>query len=147
MRARLRAFKEELQRRMHEHAEHPRTVEANKLCLDICIEPKIHDHESPWLRARREVAGFDSSPRKALLPCSSPLCRIRPCLTSGRTLITPAGRKLIGMKIAVLGLGIIGSAWAKNLIADGHAVRCWNRTPRDFSDRALRYGSGRRLFV
>jgi 3-hydroxyisobutyrate dehydrogenase-like beta-hydroxyacid dehydrogenase len=29
-------------------------------------------------------------------------------------------------------LGIIGSIWAKNLIADGHAVRCWNRTPKDF---------------
>ena len=38
------------------------------------------------------------------------------------------------MKIAVLGLGIIGSAWAKNLIADGHQVRCWNRTPKDFPD-------------
>ena len=36
------------------------------------------------------------------------------------------------MRISVLGLGIIGSAWAKNLIADGHAVRCWNRTPKDF---------------
>ena len=36
------------------------------------------------------------------------------------------------MKIAVLGLGIIGSAWAKNLIADGHDVRCWNRTSKDF---------------
>jgi len=36
------------------------------------------------------------------------------------------------MKIAVLGLGIIGSAWARNLIADGHDVRCWNRTPREF---------------
>jgi 3-hydroxyisobutyrate dehydrogenase-like beta-hydroxyacid dehydrogenase len=36
------------------------------------------------------------------------------------------------MKIAVLGLGIIGSAWAKNLIADGHALRCWNRTPKEF---------------
>jgi 3-hydroxyisobutyrate dehydrogenase-like beta-hydroxyacid dehydrogenase len=36
------------------------------------------------------------------------------------------------MNIAILGLGIIGSAWAKNLIADGHAVRCWNRTPKDF---------------
>jgi 3-hydroxyisobutyrate dehydrogenase-like beta-hydroxyacid dehydrogenase len=34
--------------------------------------------------------------------------------------------------IAVLGLGIIGSIWARNLIADGHAVRCWNRTPKDF---------------
>lgn len=36
------------------------------------------------------------------------------------------------MRIAVLGLGIIGSAWANNLIADGHEVRCWNRTARDF---------------
>ena len=36
------------------------------------------------------------------------------------------------MNITVLGLGIIGSAWAKNLIADGHTVRCWNRTPKDF---------------
>lgn len=36
------------------------------------------------------------------------------------------------MKIAVLGLGIIGSAWAKNLIADGHKVKCWNRTPKEF---------------
>ena len=35
------------------------------------------------------------------------------------------------MKIAFLGLGIIGSAWAKNLIADGHDVRCWNRTRKD----------------
>ncbi len=36
------------------------------------------------------------------------------------------------MKIGFLGLGIIGSAWAKNLMADGHEVRCWNRTPKDF---------------
>jgi len=36
------------------------------------------------------------------------------------------------MNISVLGLGIIGSAWAKNLITDGHAVRCWNRTPKNF---------------
>lgn len=36
------------------------------------------------------------------------------------------------MNITVLGLGIIGSAWARNLIADGHAVRCWNRTPKAF---------------
>ena len=35
------------------------------------------------------------------------------------------------MNISVLGMGIIGSAWAKNLIADGHNVRCWNRTPSD----------------
>jgi len=36
------------------------------------------------------------------------------------------------MNVSVLGLGIIGSAWAKNLIADGHTVRCWNRTLKDF---------------
>lgn len=36
------------------------------------------------------------------------------------------------MNISILGLGIIGGAWAKNLMADGHTVRCWNRTPKDF---------------
>jgi 3-hydroxyisobutyrate dehydrogenase-like beta-hydroxyacid dehydrogenase len=36
------------------------------------------------------------------------------------------------MKIAVLGLGIIGSAWAANLIEDGYEVRAWNRTPKPF---------------
>ena len=36
------------------------------------------------------------------------------------------------VNISMLGLGIIGSAWAKNLLADGHAVRCWNRTPKGF---------------
>ena len=34
------------------------------------------------------------------------------------------------MKIAVFGLGIIGSVWAENLHKDGHDVRGWNRTPR-----------------
>jgi 3-hydroxyisobutyrate dehydrogenase-like beta-hydroxyacid dehydrogenase len=34
--------------------------------------------------------------------------------------------------ITVIGLGIIGSAWAKNLHADGLTVRGWNRTPKDF---------------
>ncbi len=34
------------------------------------------------------------------------------------------------MKIAVLGLGIIGAVWAKNLREDGHEVRAWNRTPK-----------------
>ncbi|HWI40506.1 MAG TPA: NAD(P)-dependent oxidoreductase [Verrucomicrobiae bacterium] len=37
------------------------------------------------------------------------------------------------MKVAVLGMGIIGSAWSKNLAADGHEVRCWNRTWREGS--------------
>jgi 3-hydroxyisobutyrate dehydrogenase-like beta-hydroxyacid dehydrogenase len=36
------------------------------------------------------------------------------------------------MNVSVLGLGIIGSIWGKNLIADGHNLRCWNRTPKDF---------------
>ena len=34
--------------------------------------------------------------------------------------------------ISVLGLGIIGSTWASNLMDDGHNVRCWNRTAKDF---------------
>ena len=33
--------------------------------------------------------------------------------------------------VAVLGLGIIGQAWAKNLHEDGLHVRAWNRTPKD----------------
>jgi 3-hydroxyisobutyrate dehydrogenase-like beta-hydroxyacid dehydrogenase len=36
------------------------------------------------------------------------------------------------MNISMLGLGIIGSAWAKNLLDDRQVVRCWNRTPKDF---------------
>jgi 3-hydroxyisobutyrate dehydrogenase-like beta-hydroxyacid dehydrogenase len=36
------------------------------------------------------------------------------------------------MNVAVLGLGIIGSVWARNLISDGLNVRCWNRTPKNF---------------
>lgn len=36
-------------------------------------------------------------------------------------------------RITVVGLGIIGSAWAKNLHADGLEVRGWNRTRKDFS--------------
>lgn len=36
------------------------------------------------------------------------------------------------MRVAVLGLGIIGSAWAKNLMDSGFEVRCWNRTPKEF---------------
>src|ERR1043165_1968960 len=34
------------------------------------------------------------------------------------------------MKITVLGLGIIGSVWARHWAADGHQVRTWNRTPK-----------------
>lgn len=32
--------------------------------------------------------------------------------------------------VAVLGLGIIGSIWARHLHADGHAVRAWNRSAK-----------------
>jgi len=34
------------------------------------------------------------------------------------------------MNIALYGLGIIGTIWARNLAADGHRVWAWNRTPR-----------------
>jgi 3-hydroxyisobutyrate dehydrogenase-like beta-hydroxyacid dehydrogenase len=36
------------------------------------------------------------------------------------------------MSVAILGLGIIGSLWARNLQADGLEVRTWNRTPKAF---------------
>ena len=36
------------------------------------------------------------------------------------------------MKTALLGLGIIGEAWAKNLLADGVPLSVWNRTPKEF---------------
>ncbi len=35
------------------------------------------------------------------------------------------------MKVAVLGLGIIGAVWARNLQQDGLPVRVWNRTKKD----------------
>ncbi len=35
-------------------------------------------------------------------------------------------------RITVVGLGIIGSVWAKNLHDDGLTIRGWNRTPKDF---------------
>jgi 3-hydroxyisobutyrate dehydrogenase-like beta-hydroxyacid dehydrogenase len=35
-------------------------------------------------------------------------------------------------RITILGLGIIGSAWARNLHEDGLTVRAWNRTPKAF---------------
>ncbi len=35
------------------------------------------------------------------------------------------------MKTAILGLGIIGQIWAKNLIEDGLEVKTWNRTPKE----------------
>src|SRR5471032_1250668 len=35
-------------------------------------------------------------------------------------------------RITIVGLGIIGSAWAQNLHADGLTVRGWNRSPKDF---------------
>jgi 3-hydroxyisobutyrate dehydrogenase-like beta-hydroxyacid dehydrogenase len=35
-------------------------------------------------------------------------------------------------RVTIVGLGIIGSVWAKNLHADGLTVRGWNRTPKAF---------------
>ncbi len=34
------------------------------------------------------------------------------------------------MRITVLGLGIIGSVWARHWAADGHVVRTWNRSAK-----------------
>src|SRR5438552_4116264 len=34
------------------------------------------------------------------------------------------------MKVAFLGLGIMGNAMARNLVKAGHAVTVWNRTPK-----------------
>jgi 3-hydroxyisobutyrate dehydrogenase-like beta-hydroxyacid dehydrogenase len=36
------------------------------------------------------------------------------------------------MNIAILGLGIIGATWARNLQMDGLRVKVWNRTRKDF---------------
>jgi 3-hydroxyisobutyrate dehydrogenase-like beta-hydroxyacid dehydrogenase len=34
-------------------------------------------------------------------------------------------------RVTIVGLGIIGNAWAQNLHADGLTVRGWNRSPKD----------------
>lgn len=34
------------------------------------------------------------------------------------------------MRIALFGLGLIGSSWARHWREDGHDLRAWNRTPR-----------------
>src|SRR5437868_2357099 len=36
------------------------------------------------------------------------------------------------MKVAFLGLGIMGRPMAANLVKAGHEVAVWNRTPREF---------------
>ena len=36
-------------------------------------------------------------------------------------------------RVTIIGLGIIGSAWAKNLHDDGLTVRAWNRTPKSLN--------------
>ena len=36
------------------------------------------------------------------------------------------------MNVAILGLGIIGATWARNLQQDGLPVKVWNRTKKDF---------------
>ncbi len=54
------------------------------------------------------------------------------------------------MRIAILGLGIIGSVWARNLQADGDEVRAWNRTPKPgpgFEPDARQAVSGAELVI
>src|SRR5260370_24934486 len=51
-----------------EHADHPRPVETNKLCLDICIGPKIHDHAFATLQLLQPVKALSQHlnfPRQA----------------------------------------------------------------------------------
>jgi hypothetical protein len=38
-----------------QHADHPRLVEANKFCLDIRIDPKIHDYVFPTLQSLQPI--------------------------------------------------------------------------------------------
>jgi 3-hydroxyisobutyrate dehydrogenase-like beta-hydroxyacid dehydrogenase len=53
------------------------------------------------------------------------------------------------MQIALYGLGIIGSIWSRNLAADGHQVRAWNRTAKpdhpQFQADILRCAAGAQL--
>ena len=95
-------------------------VKADALdALDASMGPALQKNDLvAWAKADDELI--------AILTTAKKVCHNWYCLRLQQ------GRKLIGMNFAVLGLGIIGSAWARNLIADGHAVRCWNRTPRDF---------------
>jgi 3-hydroxyisobutyrate dehydrogenase-like beta-hydroxyacid dehydrogenase len=44
--------------------------------------------------------------------------------------------ELSGKRIAVLGLGIIGSRALSRLIEAGYNVACWNRTPRGLADES-----------
>jgi hypothetical protein len=51
-----------------QHADHPRPVETNKLCLDICIGPKIHDHAFATLQSLQPVKALSQHlnfPRQA----------------------------------------------------------------------------------
>ncbi len=38
-----------------QHADHPRPVRTNKLCLGVCIGPKIHDHAFTTLQSLQPV--------------------------------------------------------------------------------------------
>jgi hypothetical protein len=51
-----------------QHADHPRPVETNKLRLDICIGPKIHDHAFATLQSLQLVKALSQHlnfPRQA----------------------------------------------------------------------------------
>ena len=45
-----------------QHADHPGSVEANKLCLDICIEPKIHNHVFATLQSLQPINAAPQHP-------------------------------------------------------------------------------------
>ena len=53
-----------------QHADHPRPVETNKLCLGVCIGPKIHDHAFATLQSLQSVKALPQHlnfPRQAKL--------------------------------------------------------------------------------
>jgi hypothetical protein len=69
-----------------QQSDHPRPVETNKLCLDICIGPKIHNHAFATLQSLQPVkACFNSVQRKqyctstysASMISQTKSCRIR----------------------------------------------------------------------
>lgn len=50
--------------------------------------------------------------------------------SASRLIPAISSRNLTFMRIAIFGLGLIGSSWARHWREDGHDLRAWNRTRR-----------------
>lgn len=50
--------------------------------------------------------------------------------SASRLIPAISSRSLTHMRIAIFGLGLIGSSWARHWREDGHELRAWNRTRR-----------------